>query len=207
QGIQGLAGAVGATGAKGDQGIQGLVGATGAQGPAGVVNPKNLTAPQTDIVKVNNGTNAVLVASSVEIVPATKEGQVLTTVLDTDGTTKVVQWKDPKANNVMNIKVINSNYTVAADDYTVIASGLSGDITITLPGAASNKGRILVINQNDVTDAAGNDVTVKFDVPVKYSDKVSKNEILSPFYSGLTGGTLKISLQSDGTNWYVISSL
>ena len=167
---------------------------------------KDLTSTQPGILEVTNGTKAVLVDSSIKIVPSTKEGQVLTTVLDTDNTTKIVQWKDPKANNMMEVKVINNNYTVEDIDYTIVASGLSGDITITLPDAASNKGRILVINQNDVETDGGDEITVKFNVPVKYSDKVSKAELLAPFYSA-TGGTLKISLQSDGTNWYVVSSL
>ncbi|MCD9576979.1 hypothetical protein [Flavobacterium soyae] len=117
-----------------------------------------------------------------------------------------VIWKAPASNSVMGIKTISNNYTVAADDYTVIAAGMTGDITITLPAAASSKGRVLVINQNDVSNA-GNELTVKFDVDVIYSSKIKAKELLAPFYSASTGGTLKINLQSDGTNWYVVSSL
>lgn len=117
-----------------------------------------------------------------------------------------IVWKAPSTASIMGVKTINSNYTVAADDYTVIAAGMTGDITITLPAAASNKGRVLVINQNDVSNA-GNELTVKFDVDVIYSSKIKAKELLAPFYSAATGGTLKINLQSDGTNWYVISSL
>ncbi|MNQ36219.1 hypothetical protein D3C85_497370 [compost metagenome] len=163
----------------------------------------SLTSTTPDTVLKVTGTDATLVAATVDIVPSTVEGQVLTTVVD--GTTKKVEWKAPVANNVMGIKVISSNYTITADDYTVIASKLNGNITVSLPDAASSKGRILVINQIDVATDSGAGVTVKFNLPVIYSDTVSTNQILSDYYSTSTGGSLKVTLQSDGTNWYVIS--
>ena len=105
----------------------------------------------------------------------------------------------------MGIKVISSDYIVTAADYTVIASHLNSDIKITLPDAASNVGRILVINQIDIESDSGAKVAVKFNTEVIYSDTVSKNQIISDYYSTSTGGSLKVTLQSDGANWYVIS--
>ncbi len=116
-----------------------------------------------------------------------------------------VIWKAPVANNVMGIKVISSNYTVTPSDYNVIASKLNGDITITLPDPAISIGRILVINQIDITTDSGAGASVKFNLPVIYSDTVSINQIVTDYYSASTGGSLKVTLQSDGTNWYVIS--
>lgn len=126
-------------------------------------------------------------------------------VSDANGVLKTISGS--VLSSAKDLKVINSSYTVVDTDYAIVASGITGDITITLPAAASSKGRILVINQDNVSNTSGNEVTVKFNVPVKYSDKVSKDELLAPYYSAMTGGTLKIALQSDGTNWFVISSL
>ncbi|WP_291141923.1 hypothetical protein [Flavobacterium sp. UBA7680] len=122
-----------------------------------------------------------------------------------DGSGNVV-WKAPAVSSVMGVKTISTNYTVLDSDYTIIASKLTGDITVTLPAAASSTGRVLVIAQNNVSNAAGAEVTVKFNVPVVYSDTFSASEITAPYYSA-TGGTLKITLQSDQTNWRVVSSL
>lgn len=125
-------------------------------------------------------------------------------VTDANGVLKTIN--SSAIANVKNIKIINSNYAVTDADYTIIASQLSNDITITLPDAASSKGRTLLISQTDVANSSGAEVTVKFNVPVIYSDSFSANEIAAPYYSA-TGGTLKITLQSDQNNWHVVSSL
>ena len=163
----------------------------------------SLTSTTPDTVLKVTGTDATLAAATVNIVPATVEGQVLTTT--GTGTDAKVEWKAPVASNVMGIKVISSDYIVTAADYTVIASHLNSDIKITLPDAASNVGRILVINQIDIESDSGAEVAVKFNTEVIYSDTVSKNQIISDYYSTSTGGSLKVTLQSDGANWYVIS--
>ncbi|MEZ0130674.1 hypothetical protein AB9T88_13285, partial [Flavobacterium sp. LBUM151] len=116
-----------------------------------------------------------------------------------------IKWAAPAASNVMGIKVISANYTITAADYTIIASKLNSDITITLPDAASSVGRLLVINQIDIAADSGAAVAVKFNIPVVYSDTVSKDQIISDYYSVSTGGSMKVTLQSDGTKWYVIS--
>ena len=116
-----------------------------------------------------------------------------------------IKWAAPAASNVMEIKVIHDNYPIAANDYTIIASKLNSDITLTLPAATTCKGRILIINQIGVATASGSPVAVKFNVPVVYSDTVRKNQIISDYYSTSTGGSMKVTLQSDGTDWYVIS--
>ncbi|PWB21860.1 hypothetical protein [Flavobacterium sp. HTF] len=108
--------------------------------------------------------------------------------------------------NVKEIRIISASDAVKDTDYTIIASKLSDNITISLPDATSSKGRTLVINQTDVVNSSGNEVTVKFNVPVVYSDTLSVDELAAPYYSA-TGGSLKITLQSDGEKWYVVSSL
>ncbi|MBS7256613.1 autotransporter outer membrane beta-barrel domain-containing protein, partial [Flavobacterium branchiicola] len=173
---------------------------------SGLITKANLTSAQPTVLEVLNGTNAVLAASSIKMVPATKTGQILTTVLDTDNTTRKVEWRDVQPSNVMGIKKISADYTVVDSDYTIIATKLTGSITITLPSAAASTGRLLVVNQLNVMTSGSTEIIVKFNVPVVYSDAVSKSELYSPIYTA-TGGFLKVTLQSDGTNWYVISSL
>lgn len=155
-------------------------------------------------------TGANLAATTKVTTPAaqiiTGAGAGKVAVSDTDGN---VVWTDPATiatSKTAEITLVHESYAVLPADYTIIASKLSGDITITLPDAAANKGRILLISQTDVVNDAGNEVTVKFNVPVVYSDTMSKSELFAPFYSA-TGGTLKIALQSDNTNWHVVSSL
>ncbi|OXA78519.1 hypothetical protein SAMN05444397_1094 [Flavobacterium aquidurense] len=168
-----------------------------------ITGGQSLTSNTPGILSVTGGDDVLLKAASLDILPATVDGQVLTTVVE--GTTKKVEWRSPASNNVMGIHLTSVNYTILPTDYTIIATHLDNDITITLPDAASNSGRILVINQMDVTNDSGAEVTVKFNLPVVYSDTVRKNQIISDYYSTSTGGSLKVTLQSDGNNWYVIS--
>ncbi|MDY0989469.1 hypothetical protein SOM12_18705, partial [Flavobacterium sp. CFBP9031] len=154
------------------------------------------TTPAT--VLVVTGTGASLAAATVDIVPSTIEGDVLTT------TATGVEWKAPAKPNVLGIKITSGDYTLVDDDYTIIAKNLTSDITLTLPDATTNTGRILVFNQNTVS-SGGTAVVVNFNVPVVYSDTASYPYIASSVFGGATGGSLKITLQSDGTNWYVIN--
>ncbi|WP_281232097.1 hypothetical protein [Flavobacterium gelatinilyticum] len=122
-------------------------------------------------------------------------------VVDAGGVIKSVA----NTSNIKEIKKIAADYTVADTDFTLLASQLTGDITITLPAASTNKGRMLVINQLNVANDSGAEVTVKFNTDVVYTDKLSAKELTAGFNS--VSGTLKVILQSDGTNWNVVSSL
>ena len=144
------------------------------------------------------GTGATLVPATVNIVPSTVEGNVLTT------TATGVEWKAPVKTNVFGIKITSTDYTLGDADYTVIARNLTRNITLTLPDATTNTGRVLVFNQNTVS-SAGTPVVVNFNVPVIYSDTASYPYIAASVFGGATGGSLKITLQSDGINWYVIN--
>lgn len=167
-----------------------------------MVTDKNVQLGGDLIKKTSIGTTDAFTLAIKGLQTGTADNNII--VADASG---VLKWVDKSVlTSSNNIKLINSNYTVEDTDYTIVASKLSGDITVTLPDAASSKGRVLVINQADVLTDSGNEITVKFNVNVIYSDSFSKNELAAPFYSA-TGGTLKITLQSDGVNWYVVSSL
>ncbi|KQB40124.1 hypothetical protein [Flavobacterium aquidurense] len=191
-----------------------------AQTGIGTINPDN--SAQLDISSTTRG----LLLPRIELVRTTDEGpvkgpakslMVYNTVTINDVTPGFYYWEGTKwvkmatgsdsgTGQSLGLTIIENDYTVLPTDYAVVASKLRGDITVTLPDVLVNKGRVLVINQTNGTNTGGDDVTVKFNVPVVYSDAVSKNELIAPFYSA-TGGSLKITLQSDGTNWHVISSL
>jgi hypothetical protein len=158
----------------------------------------DLTTTTPVTVLAVTGTAATLAAATVDIVPSVVEGDVLTT------TATGVAWKAPAKPNVLGIKVTSDDYTLVAEDYTVIARNLTKDITLTLPDATANTGRILVFNQNTVF-SGGTALVVNFNVPVIYSDTASYPYIAAGLFGGTTGGSLKITLQSDGTNWYVIN--
>ncbi|MDQ6531508.1 hypothetical protein [Flavobacterium sp. LHD-85] len=152
--------------------------------------------------------STTLATSSVNTLAVTglEQGATTDNIIVTDANGVLKKISSSSIANVKDVKIINTNYTVTDTDYTIIASQLSGDITITLPDASASKDRTLLINQTNVLNSSGTEVTVKFNVPVFYSDTYSVNEIAAPYYSS-TGGTLKITLQSDGNKWYVVSSL
>ncbi|WP_051662772.1 hypothetical protein [Flavobacterium sp. KJJ] len=163
------------------------------------INLKDITTTTSDKVLAVTGTGATFTDATVDIVPSTVQGDVLTT------TATGVAWQAPAKSNVMDIKVINNDYTLTPTDYTIIARNLTSDITITLPKAEDSKGRILVINQfNAFKAGTTTPVVVKFNTDVIYSDS-TKLPSLTANINGGSGGSMKITLQSDGTNWYVIT--
>ncbi|QJB32566.1 hypothetical protein HF329_15035 [Chitinophaga oryzae] len=98
-----------------------------------------------------------------------------------------------------NVKVItDADYKVENNDYVIIVNGMTQTHTIDLPDAAGNANRMLIINQFTPTQ------TLRFNTKVIYSDTVQADELLSTIGGG-TGGTLKVTLISDGKKWYVIS--
>ncbi|MCD6123798.1 polymer-forming cytoskeletal protein, partial [bacterium] len=85
------------------------------------------------------------------------------------------------------IRTVNSNVTLTATDYTVLANGT---ITITLPAASSYPGKVYVI-KNIGTG------TVTVSPSSGTIDGASSKTLSSQYYS--------IMVQSDGSNWYIIS--
>jgi hypothetical protein len=99
------------------------------------------------------------------------------------------------------IRVVTANYTIADDDHTVLCNNAAGvaPLTITPPPAApSNKGRVYVIKRvsadqigtNDRCEVANVDGLV---APVE----LNAPSTLTTYRSGLT-------IQSDGTQWWIV---
>ena len=166
-----------------------------------ITTKSNLGTTTPPTVLSVTGSAATLAPATVNIVPSAAVGEVLTTISE-----GVVGWKAPEKANVMKINIIKDDYAVTETDYTVIARNLTKDITITLPDAAANTGRILVINQLNTLAADGvTAVKVKFSDSVIYSDAEQHAYIAASIFGGATSGSAKVTLQSDGLNWYVIT--
>jgi hypothetical protein len=91
------------------------------------------------------------------------------------------------------IKTITSSYTVTAADNTILANTTSGALTVTLPAPTSFAGRIYTIKKIG-SGGIDNDLTI------------------SPASGTIDGGSsykiyndwTYVTLQTDGTNWFII---
>lgn len=93
----------------------------------------------------------------------------------------------------MTITTVTSNYTLTGNDNTVLANTTSGALTITLPAPANFSGRIYTIKKIG-TGGIDNDLTI---TPASGTiDGGSSYKI----YNDWT----YVTLQTDGTNWYII---
>jgi hypothetical protein len=85
-----------------------------------------------------------------------------------------------------------AGYTVAAGDYTILCNNTSGAITISLPTASSIAGRIYVIKK---ISGVGNNVLV---------DGFGGETIDGSATNTITTQYSKITIQSDGVNWFIL---
>jgi hypothetical protein len=86
-----------------------------------------------------------------------------------------------------------SGGTVASTDFSTICNNTSGSITVNLPTAAGIQGRIYVIKK---ISAAGNNVTI---------DGFGSETIDGGMTYSITTQYSYVMIQSDGTNWYILS--
>lgn len=92
-------------------------------------------------------------------------------------------------------KTKTSNYTAAQTDFTLLCDATSGNITVTLPAAASNSGRIYVIKK---IDASANTVTI--DGNASETIDGATTVVLSAQYASKM-------IQCDGSNWFILSQV
>jgi hypothetical protein len=92
----------------------------------------------------------------------------------------------------MAITTKTASYTASGSDYTILCNNTSGAITISLPTAAGCTGRVYVIKK---VSPAGNTVTV--DGYLAETIDGNSTYVLTTQYSTVT-------IQSDGTNWWVL---
>ena len=111
----------------------------------------------------------------------TSLGNVTLTNATTNGLTKALVTK-------------TANYTATIVDCTILGNASAGNITITLPTAASVAGRFYVVKK---VDSSANTVTVATTSAQTIDGQSTK--VLSIQYDGL-------QVQSDNANWVIISN-
>jgi hypothetical protein len=135
-----------------------------------------------------------VISTNAQTIAGSKSFASKVSVGSTDTTTSTFQVTGSVA---MSIKAMAVNYTVTADDNTILASAPAGGMTITLPApsvapATSNVGRIYTIKK--IAGDIDNPVTIM------------------PGGGNIEGGTsyiiyndwTYITVQTDGSNWYII---
>lgn len=89
-------------------------------------------------------------------------------------------------------RAITGNRTLDATDYTILADATGGNITVTLPAAASHSGRVYNVKKTD-----SNANTVTLDGNASETIDGATTYALSAQYEALT-------IQSDGSNWHIL---
>ena len=126
-------------------------------------------------------------AGSVEALPVgSTNGHVL--LVDTTQAAKV-RWGNPSGLAATVTKT--ANYTATADDHTIRVDTTSGNVTISLPAAASSVGRIFYIKKV----AAANTVTI---------DPSGSETIDGSSTATLSSNYEHTVVQSNGTSWDVL---
>jgi hypothetical protein len=110
------------------------------------------------------------------------------------GTTSPVATLDVNGSVAMNLSTITADYTITDTDgyYTILCNNTSAAITVTLPTAAANNGRILIIKRIGPTYG----VTIDGEGTETIDGVATK--AVGAQYRGYV-------LQSNGTSWFVIS--
>lgn len=85
-------------------------------------------------------------------------------------------------------------YTATATDHTVLCDATAAALTVTLPPAAVNKGKVLVVKK---IDASLNAVTI---------DGHGTETIEGAATVALSTRWASRTVQSDGTNWIILAS-
>jgi hypothetical protein len=99
----------------------------------------------------------------------------------------------------MNIKKVSkANYEVQGDDYTILCQSGKNRMTVTLPPACDNSGRILIIKKANLNKYKLNSQPIAIK-SVEGTIDINEEMTLKMNYSSRT-------LQSDGENWWVIGS-
>lgn len=92
---------------------------------------------------------------------------------------------------ILGIATKTANYTLVSTDNTILADATSGDITMTLPAAASHSGRVYTVKKIN----ASNNVII---------DANSSETIDGTTTKTLSGQWDSLTFQSNGTNWFII---
>ena len=98
-----------------------------------------------------------------------------------------------------NIKTVNSEvYEIQSDDYTVLCNSQTNPVMVVLPPACNHTGRIIIVKKINADKKTGR--------PNPVGVKVLEGTIDSKDKMILKSNQSSRTLQSDGTNWWVIAA-
>ena len=129
------------------------------------------------------------------------EASLFSYLLQVDGTLDCNSTADfagdvtfQSAHKINVVSISSSTYTVQSADYFLAADSTSNSITITLPAASTNSGRVIKIK-----DGGGNSHSNNITITRAGSDTIDGNVsvVLESPYSGIT-------LVCDGSNWFIL---
>jgi hypothetical protein len=144
--------------------------------------------PSSPLTIANNKSTTVPVLSVDTLLGGSTGSDNLMLWRSTDGSVR--QTSVSSIANFNNITTQISSYIVAANDYTILMNCASTALTITLPPATGNTGRVLVVSK---ADDSSNPLT--FSTSIRQS---VSNTIASVNYQTV------YTLQSDGASWWII---
>lgn len=93
------------------------------------------------------------------------------------------------------IRTVTTDPTISTTDRTILCDCTSAQITVNLPAAASNLGRMMWIKK---IDSSANKVVIEGNAS-ETIDGALNQELISQFKS--------VQIQCDGSNWYILSSV
>lgn len=158
---------------------------------------RSASLAQTNTIQLRNG------ASSTTIVAPTGGSYTLTLpsssgtsgqVLTTNGT-GTLSWTT-QANSATSYVAKTASYTVTSTDYTIDVDGSAGFVTITLPTAVGNAGRIYVVRKSDAT-SDGSEVVI---------DGAGAELINGAATHTLYRRYQSVVIQSNGADWNIVQS-
>jgi hypothetical protein len=180
EGPRGLSGGAGKQGAKGDAGTKGTDGLKGAKGDEGLQGISVVDA------KIDIDNSLVLVLSDGREIDAGEVGQKV------DGKDTVYVSRNTFSGYNNSIFTKTADYLVTAADYTLLCDASAGVLVISLPAAANVSGQIYNIKK---IDASLNAVSI---------DPQGSETIDGSSTADTRKQYTNISIQSDGSNWYIL---
>lgn len=209
KGDKGDRGHQGDTGPKGGDGFQGAPGVNGADGKDGedgndgvsvtdayVALDGNLVIVLSDGREVDVGEVVQHTDAKGDVYVSGRDWQILVSATAPIDPAVDQLWCDTSTDILYGygnrISTKTGNYTITSEDYTILCDTTSGAIVVSLLAASSVSGHIYNIKK---IDAGANSVTISANGSNTIDGNATK-VITTPFVS--------ITIQSNGTNWYIL---
>jgi len=91
-----------------------------------------------------------------------------------------------------NVRAITASGSVAADDYLIVADATAGAVVVSLPAAATNDGRLVIVKKTDISVN-----TVTLDGNSAETIDGAATQVLALQYDSIT-------VACDGAGWWIV---